>query len=383
MYSKSEPKTGGAAETPSATPAQGFASNSKPTFSFLPPAQMMYQKSWDLANFTTVAFFTSASIVATQGPIKAMLLSQAKNGTLIPPFSGGVFGLLGALYRGTSASLSGSAVRTAYVTGAKGSKPIEEGLIREEGFTKEEKALVEESKPSKLTNLAHVMSLAAGEVVITQIPESLSQLKKVPGLLPDDFKWKTIHNSSRLLAGGFTPRYASGVINFASLCLLEDQIAKKLPIHDERMLHFTAGALSGVFAAGLTFPLAAFKDALAVRSTVVDGKLYNKSAFSLVKEFYFSFNEDPKLVLKDFGKSAAKQLPLRMGLTAVIFSLVAGIGKVMGPEPLESVVPKKYQPKSVFDTPQSFFSSAKTDSRVVDSEPTNDALDIPVQNGPK
>ncbi|KTD52817.1 hypothetical protein [Legionella quateirensis] len=382
MYSKSEPKAGGVDETASATPAQGFASNSKPTCSFLPSAQMMYQKGWDLANFTSLAFFTSASIVAAQGPFKAMLLSQAKNGTLIPLYSGGVFGLLGALYRGTSVSLSGSAVRTVYVTGAKSSKPIEEGLIREEGFTKENRALIEENKPSKLINLAHVMSLAAGEVVITQIPESLSQLKKVPGLLPDDFKWNTIHNSSRLLAGGFTPRYALGVINFASLCVLEDQIANKLPIKDECMLHFTAGALSGVFAAGLTFPLAAFKDGLAVRSTVVDGKLYNKSTFSLVKEFYYRFNADPKLVLKEFGKNAAKQLPLRMGLNAVIFSLVAGVGKVLGPEPLERVVPKKYHPNSVSDAPQSFFSSAKASSRVLDSEPINDVLDKPDQTGP-
>ena len=376
MYSKSELKTGDADETSSATPAQGFASNSKPTCSFLPSAQMMYQKGWDLANFTTLAFFTSASIVAAQGPFKAMLLSQAKNGTLIPLYSGGVFGLLGTLYRGTSVSLSGSAVRTVYVTGAKSSKPIEEGLM------KEERVLIEEKKPSKLINLAHVMSLAAGEVVITQIPESLSQLKKVPALLPDDFKWNTIHNSSRLLAGGFIPRYALGVINFASLCLLEDQIANKLPINDECMLHFTAGALSGVFAAGLTFPLAAFKDGLAVRSTVVDGRLFNKGTFSLVKEFYYRFNADPKLVLKEFGKNAAKQLPLRMGLNAVIFSLVAGVGKVLGSEPLERFVPKKYHPNSVSDTPQSFFSSAKASSRVLDSDPINDVLDKPDQTGP-
>lgn len=349
--------------------AQGFAF----PFNYLPSSQQVHQYAWQLSNFTTVAFATSASIVAVQSPIKTFLLNLSKNGTMIPPYQGGVLGFFRTLYAGTSASLSGSAVRTAYVTGAKNSKPIEEVKFKEEGMLKEENSNQQLSR----AKLGYVMSMAFGDILVTQIPESLSQLKKVPGLLPVDFKWKNYHNVTRLMLGGFTPRYCSGLINFASLCLLEEEFAKRLPTQNREMAHFYAGALSGMTAAFFSYPFTSFKDYLLVRATVQNGYLYNANAFTVGKDLFNVFSQAPKNAVKSVCTNAAKQLPLRMGLTGVIFALVSGVGATLGSEPLKEVVPEKYQPLSITDAPQSFFSTATSSSEKVEFVPTNDSSNQP------
>lgn len=326
------------------TSTNGFANRNQ----YIPTSQTVHQFSWQLSNFSIVACVTSASIVVFQSPVKTMLLNLSSNGTFVPAYSGGVWGFMKALYAGTSASLSGSAVRTVYVTGAKNGKPVEESLIKEEG-----------KKELSSAKLNYVMSMALGDILVTQIPESLSQLRKVPGLLPQDFKWYSIHNGRRLLLGGFTPRYCSGIVNFASLCLLEEEIVKLMSLQNKEAAHFIAGAFSGVAAAFFSYPFTGFKDHLMVRAKVENGLLYNANAYAAFKEFAYSLRAAPTECLKSLGTNAMKQLPLRMGLTSVIFSLVAGVGSVLGNEPLKLIVPEKYQPVSVTDTPQSFFNCVK------------------------
>ncbi|WP_298622396.1 hypothetical protein [uncultured Legionella sp.] len=344
----------GSSKAQSTSSAEGFA-NSSINHKLMPTFQQAHEYSWQVLNFSIVALATSAAIVVVQSPVKTVLVNLAKNGALIPPYNGGVLGFMRALYAGTAASLSGSAVRTAYVTGAKNSKPIEEGMSKEEG------------KSQKLSSakLGYVLSMAFGDILVTQIPESLSQLRKVPGLLPDNFKWKNPHNTSRLMFGGFTPRYCAGIVNFTSLCVLEERFVKMMPFQDMQAAHFTAGALSGVSAAFFSYPFTSFKDHLMVKAKVTDGFLYNANAFTEIKNLSYSFAQAPMDSLRAIGSNAIKQLPLRMGLTGGIFSLVSGIGSALGSEPLKNIVPVKYQPLSITDTQQGFFNPSKIKAAAV------------------
>lgn len=310
--------------------------------SLIPSASETHEAVWKGANFFTIAGTTSLAIAFVQSPVKSIILNLTMNGTLIPAFNGGLLGLAKAMYAGTFASLGGSTARTIYVTGAKNIKPGEERTQ-----VKEEQSLKEERSQNKFSNFTTIATIALGEIGITNISESLSSLKKIPGLLPADFKWSTPHNAARLLTGGFIPRFGSGMINFSALCVLEGKISGQLSFQDKKLVHFTAGALSGVTAAVCSYPLNAFKDYVQVQSSVKDGKLYNKSAFSAAQELFYSFRTNPLASLKSLGVMSAKQLPIRMGLTGIIFGIVAGVGETLGQEPLKKIVSEKYQPSAI------------------------------------
>ncbi|MCW8469459.1 hypothetical protein OQJ19_02165 [Fluoribacter gormanii] len=333
---------------------------------WMPEMDQIYQKAWDGLNFSTVALFTSLSIVVLQSPIKTMLVNLTKNGTMIPPYKGGVMGFFNAMYAGTSASISGSVIRTGYVTGAKGgSKPVEEGILRDE-------AAKEEVKKHSLASFHYVMAMALGDILVTQIPESLSTLRKA-NILPENFVWKTPHNAMSLITGGFIPRYAAGMINFGALCILEDVIAKNLPFKGDKA-HFIGGGVAGALAGGIAYAPTVLKDYLLVQSTVTpDGRLHNANTFKITKELFYCFLGDPKASMKSFGQMALKQVPMRMGLTGVIFALVAGVGETMGAEPLKKVVPEKYQP-SPGKSRHSMFATKETTPRIeeVVEEQTNE-----------
>lgn len=308
-------------------------------------AEEIHQMSWKFANFTSVAAVTSASIVTIQSPAKTFLVNLAKNGTAMPVYSGGIFGFARALYAGTGASLSGSVARTAYVTNAKNQKPVEvisEELVREEGkFTR--------------AKMGYVLTAALGDIAITQIPESLSTLRKVPELLSTNFKWYTPYNAYQLMTGGFGARYASGMVNFTALCLFEDIIAQSLPVSDKKTKHFLAGAFSGVTAAVFSYPFTAFKDFTLVKSIVSpENQLSIPSASSIAKEMVRDFKANPTQVAKTAVVNSCKQLLVRAPLTGAIFATISVVGEALGPEPLKEIVPERFRP-STAKNPQGFF----------------------------
>ncbi|QMT59668.1 hypothetical protein [Legionella sp. PC997] len=305
---------------------------------WMPSMDQIHTQVWNGLNFSTVALFTSFSIVFVQSPIKTMLVSLTKNGTMIPPYQGGVLGFFNAMYAGTSASLSGSVIRSGYVSSAKGgSKPVEENLLKDEG------TLQEEGKKYSGATWRYIGPMALGELLVTQISESLSTLRK-GNILPENFKWKTPHNAWSLMSGGFIPRYGSGLINFTALCVLEDKIAKKLQFEGGKG-HLISGAAAGAVAGGCAYVPTVYKDYLLLQSKVTpDGRLHNASTFKITKELFYCFLNDPKTSLKSFGSMALKQVPMRMCLTAAIFGIVSSVGETMGPEPLKKVVPEDYQP---------------------------------------
>ncbi|MCW8410080.1 hypothetical protein OQJ13_13955 [Legionella sp. PATHC035] len=346
-----------AAPTPvSVTPPPGKKGGSFPAW--IPSLEQVHQGFWGGLNFTTVALVTSGAIVSVQSPIKTILVNLTKERTMLPPsaFQGGKLGIVRALYAGTSASLSGSLIRTGYVTGAKGgSKPVEEAIIKDESGK-------EEVIKYGTASIGLITAMALGDILVTQIPESMSTLQKA-GILPKNFTWKTVPNAWNLMMGGFAPRYVSGMVNFGALCVLEEVIAKNLPDHKGK--HFTAGMVSGMSAAFFAYPFTVFKDYTLVRSSVTpEGKLKSASSLKLTKELFFAFISSPGASAKSFGEMALKQVPIRMGLTGVIFALVAGVGEAMGQEPLKKVVPEQYQPSPGRSRHGLFATKAETGPRI-------------------
>ncbi len=338
-------------------------------FGFSP--EQVHQMAWNFTNFTTVAGVTSASIVAVQSPAKTFLVNLTKNGTAMPVYSGGTFGFIRALYVGTGASLSGSVARTAYVTNAKNHKPVEvisEEVVREEGRISKAK-------------MGYVATAAIGDVAVTQIPESLSFLKKIPGLLTTNFKWYTPSNAYQLMSGGFGARYTSGIVNFTALCLVEDIIAQSLPISDKKTRHFFAGAFSGVTAAVFSYPFTAIKDLTLVRTTVSPaGQISIPSASAVAKELVNDFKENPLQVAKTALGNTGKQLLVRAPLTATIFGIISFVGESMGPEPLKEIVPERFQP-SAARNPQGFFGGSSPRVEIVEDAPEEQAApETPVTN---
>lgn len=347
----------------------------KPSYpAWMPSTEQMHQQAWNGSNFAVVALLTSLSIVSVQSPIKTMLVNLTKNGCAIPVYQGGIFGFARAMYAGTSASISGSVIRTGYVTGAKGgSRPVEEGIMKDEA---------REDGKKYAASYGYVMAMALGDVLVTQIPESLSTLKKIPNFLPKGFTWKTAVNAKELMLGGFGPRYASGMVNFGALCVLEERIAQGLPIQNHNAAHFTAGMLSGMAAAVVSYPFTAFKDYTLVKSTITpEGNLKSASSLKLTQELFYAFMSSPQASAKAFGEMFLKQAPLRMGLTGVIFALVAGVGEVVGPEPLTRVVSEDYRPTSVGKSRHGMFAQPQT-PRIEEIDETDEHTQTPTSNGP-
>ncbi|MFA6301783.1 MAG: hypothetical protein WC627_01445 [Legionella sp.] len=336
----------------------------------------MQNAAWKAANFSTVAFVTSATIIAVQNPFKSVLVNLSKSGTFLPPSSGGLLGLGRALYAGTSASASSSLLRTGYVTGTK--------TIVNPDESRKDDSLMIRSQNSKKINIQTgglVACMAFGDVFVTNISDSLSQLRKVPGLLPTNFNWKVPHNAAQLLKTGFGARYLGGMVNFTALCFLENEVSKKMPFEDQKVNHFAAGTASGMAAAVISYPFSAFRDHLLVQSKVESGLLYTESAYTTVKTLFNSLLINPTNALKEFGKVAAKQAPLRMCLTGIVFGLVAGVGEAMGSEPLKAVVPEEYQPVSGARSSHGFFSNTDKNAGAAPAIP-NDANTVNKTNGP-
>ncbi len=312
--------------------------------------QKAHNLAWSGVNFLAVSSVTCSAIVAVQSPVKTILVSLTKDNKLIPNFSGSALGLVRVLYRGTSSALSGSAIRTSYVTGAKEAKPLEDAPISKTGY---------------------VLGATFGELAVTQVSESLSTLKKAD-ILPENFNWKTRHNFHQLMKGGFGARYLSGLVNISCLMLLSDnlseKIAKKLALDNQKLAYTLGGATSGAIAGFCSYPFSALKDSILVQATVKDGKLINISVATFTKELYKQLTTDPKGAMKKCFQQSKKQLLIRMGLTAVIFSIVSGLGEALGSEPLKAIAPG-LKPQQAHN-PQGFFSTATTGTKTkVDAKP--------------
>ncbi|MFT4058133.1 MAG: hypothetical protein QM652_01140 [Legionella sp.] len=297
---------------------------------------------WKIANFALISAVTSSLVLSIQTPVKTALINLMKYNTVFPPISpynSGLLGIITAYYAGTKASISTAAIRSAYVTNTRGNKQNEN--MAYEGMPKE-KSVIEEGSPSRQkVKTTYVAASALGEVLLTQVPESLSQLKKIPELLPDKFKWYKPANFGVLFSNGIGTRYCTGLINFAAMLQLEDKIADSLPIKEKTTKHAVAGMLSGVSAAVLSYPFTAFKDYASVQMTInKEGNLVNKGSFNILKELFNELKINPRQASKQFINMAKTQIVIKSGFSGVIFTIVATTEQVLSHEPLAKIVSK-------------------------------------------
>jgi hypothetical protein len=321
------------------------------------------------ANFATVALVTSASVVAVQSPLKTLTLrlSLGKDVQLMPIFSreagfaAGLLGGLRTLWTGTTTSLCSRAVSTGYLTGAKSTQPNE---VSEK-----------DSSPKKTHAGVSLVGIALGGVIVTQIPSSLVDYKKI-GILPPGFNWRTRHNMFELLKGNLGVKWLQSVGLFYSLCVLEDKYATILaPSLPPLMTPFASGALSGVSSTLLTYPVTLFIDSTSVKTTVnKEGKLINMGPRQHANYLINVFWENPRESLLDFSSNAAKQIPLRALSSAISFSIIAGVAKLLGEKPLQAIIPSK--PTSpVGHNKNAFFNNNKSDVPSSSSQQTAEVDD--------
>lgn len=298
---------------------------------------------WDGLNFTAIAGTTSVAIVAVQSPIRSMITNLSAYHSLLPPAntlaSSSTLSIARHLYTGTAASFFATAVRT---TSVKSTKKLESPQTSVSDSSHAEEASRPIAQPFSAAKMSYVATSAAGDVLVTQIPESLSQLKK-SGVLPVDFKWRTPRNALGLISGGFVPRYLAGIVNIGCMTGLEGKYANALSVTDSKLKHTVAGTLSGMTAATLSYPFLTFKDYVLAQAKISSGKLVNRSSIDVMKEMSHSFLANPKAITESFLKTAAKAMPLRVGLSGLIFGMFSGITSALGDEPLKSVVPDRVQ----------------------------------------
>lgn len=283
-------------------------------------SQNAHQAIWKGLNVVTSASVTSFAVVLAQSPFKTILLSINKDGTLLPYISGGSLSVCRFLYRGTSVSLLGSLFRTTWFTGTKSNSDDQLSTI-----------------PLKI-RFEYVMVMSLGDILVTQIHESLSQLKKIDQMLPADFKWKTRHNMWHLMSGGFAPRYLSGMISFTAICLLEDKLARCISVSRRADVnHLVAGALSGMIAAFCSYPFSSLKDTILLQSRVHDGQLITQSTISVMKMIWQDYQKNPHKMMDEIWQKGKMALPARMALSGLVFSIIAFTGETLGKEPLKSI----------------------------------------------
>lgn len=280
----------------------------------------------NIANSTFVAATTSVVIVLISGPLRTATMFAA-SGTPIP-FS---LSFARTSYNGTSAALSSSAARTTYVTTIKSNKPVteeafSEGLFREETLLEENNA----SSAFKLKYGYYVYPLgaAAGETIITQAPETLSSLKKLPQ--PPIFSWKTPHNLLALMGNGTSIRFLASAVNFGAMLNLEKSFASVLPIPNETTKDLISSAICGAAAAVLSYPLTSFRDRLITETTATNGKLVNPSTYGTIKALTQHCVQNPKQVANEIAQNAKRQLPFRTLHSAAIFTAITATARVLG-----------------------------------------------------
>jgi hypothetical protein len=309
--------------------------------------------SWNITNLGLITTVSTAMVLSIQMPFKTLLLNLMKYNVVIPPvspYTGGLLSIFKAYYAGTQASLTSATARNLYVNSNRNGKPSENTTSEEMN----EKSVLAKPNVKPIT----IAAGALADVVLTQVPESLSQLRKIPGLIPAHFKWYTPYNFAALFANGIMARYSASVISYSAMLQFENKIANRLPIKNQTTNHGVAGALSGMGAAIFSYPFSVFKDYLLMQTTITnERRLVNKGSLNTLKELGQRFTGNPKQAIEQFAKLAKTQLPLKTLLSGAIFATITATEQALGPEPLAKIIPK---PISSFtkNHPSCFFAAS-------------------------
>jgi len=318
------------------------STSEKPT-SLVPSAEDLTNFGWQVANFITLVGATSTSITLVQSPLNSVILNQMRYGSVLPPALQGRMVSLAAvrnLYAGVGTQLVGSGARSVYVTTTKKNSTVElcEYSALEEGVQVEmESRPANGSKKISARQLGYVAAASLGDTLVTQIPDSKGQLIKAE-VIDASFKWKTAYNIAMLSKMGVVNRFNTGLVNFSALCLLEGTYAQYMPFSSESANHFMAGALSGMNASVCTYPLGLYRDHSLNRVKVVNGQLVVPTTREMVTQVVeYVQQKGWRATLTEGFKEFGVQAPLRAVRTGATFAIVAGVGELVGANPLASV----------------------------------------------
>ena len=321
---------------------------SSATQAHFPSKEALSSFGWQAANFTVFAGVSTSLITMVQSPLTSLGLNKMKNGRFLPPLSVGIFPIVRFLYAGFGPNMAASGLKTVYVSGAKKSghgAEINEGAAAEEVLSeplvesKTDGQVLSQRNAQRFGNaqrLGFVAAVAAGEVVVTQFHSTYGDLTKL-GIIGKGFNWKDPYNFTKVSTSGIGARFAASMVGFSSLCLLEGKLSGLMPFkEDGSMNHFVAGGLSGLIAAGVSFPIVGYREIALSRVRVdTQGRLKTPTIFSLFGDARRHINAvGGEKAAREVVKFVAEQLPLRMARNAATFALVCGVDSVLGKEPL-------------------------------------------------
>lgn len=329
----------------------------KPISSYLPTMETLSTVGWRAANFSVVVFITSGLITMVHSPLNSFMLNQITHGRFLPETSIGVSLIVRNLYAGFGACFAGTGTRTAYMSGVK-KKGQDIKNDNESGNEQDiQEAVITTKRSNGLTNqLGYYSAISLGELVVTHVPEVMSQLQKL-NIIDKQFKWNTPYNLYKLSVTTSGSRFCFGLVNFVSLCGIEHFYAQQMPIDDLKTKHFFAGAASGMTAAVLSYPFSYYRDYRLSTVTVVNGQLSMDSVFKFTQNAISHVKTvGIATVSKQLAKEFCSQAPLRMARTGSRFALIAGVSAACGDEPLESL----------FSNKMSFFNSRSSSLPEID-----------------
>jgi len=317
------------------TPIETPPTSNKPIASYVPSEPTLSHLGWQAANFSAVVFITSGLISLIHNPLNVVMLNKMTLGRFFQSTSEtntGFSVLMRHLYTGIGSCFAGTGTRTAYMSGTK--KIDQEMKNNSEESPHESERPTNKQKYRVLDRAGYLTAISLGELVVTQVPEVLSQLRKL-GIIEQRFKWCTPYNLAKLSITSSGARFCFGFVNFLALSEAEEFYAAHMPLNDLTVKHFCAGAASGMTAAIFSYPFSYYRDYHLSKMHVLNGQLRAPGALKLFSDYVHHTKQvGVKAVAQQSIKDFCIQAPLRMFRTGTRFSLISGVAAICGNEPL-------------------------------------------------
>ena len=200
---------------------------------------------------------------------------------------------------------------------------------------------INEKKYNPKQEMVNIMLFATGETLMTQISDVKTALAQ------QNIVYKnSMHNLLQIARSGVGIRFTQAAINLFLLTKAQDNIAHSLFKNKANTVSsdLVSGAISGVCATLLTYPLKQIQTQVQVQTIVNSaGKLIYPHTFTLFKSNLIDLKTQGII---DNLKSIAPKLLLRSVTNAKIFAIVTTLSRLIGPTPIEDIMESGYFTKA-------------------------------------
>jgi len=299
------------------------------------PGYTLKQVALKVGDIFIVVGITSGMLTALNHPIGSVMFNYIQEGK----FLGGPWGYAAfrALYHGALPSAVAGAGRQGYFFATK-------QITAQSEMRSSEKEIKDTEKKGGLAQkLPGVALIAAGDVIVSQIPETIGKLAQ-SGISKEQYHWRSPANLLTLTKLGIVARYSRGMVNFTALCIATDFFAKRVPGNNEVIKQLSGGMISGLLGTGVSFPFGLYSDYLITKVKATEGKLVAPKASKVivdVVEQALTMNSQEKQKL---ARAVAVQAGLRALRNGVTFAVIAGVSAALGSEPLTTLFNNQYTP---------------------------------------